>query len=346
VPAALPLTPHQKESAMRKLLVPLFVTALLFGVTAECVAQPAVGLRNNEPAPVPPTVRAINARFAGVWKLVDEDSRDAAGKEVPLPYAASGGRFGYITYDPLGYMGVVLAWAAQPTVSRPEPTVDEAAAALQRYNSYWGSYAVDEAANVVTHQTMGAVMPSFAGTNQQRRFTITGNRLALRPPPAAGGDQRTLTWERVPDLANLTRTHRQLIGFWRLLSFESRNASNQLLASNPGQTGFLVYTASGHVMLHLMQPYRRRDVGSAPTPDETMATYRSYASYFGPYTVDEATGVVVHHLDASFNSAAPGTDLELHYGLPGRRLTLKTPATKDSDGQEGHETMTWERLSD
>jgi hypothetical protein len=330
---------------MRKLLVSYCVTALLLSVTLEPVAQPAVGLRHDEPAPVPAAVHATNARFAGVWKLVDEESRDAAGRELPIAYAASGGRFGYITYDPLGYMGVVLAWVAQPTVSRPEPTVDEATLALQRYNSYWGSYAVDEAASIVTHQTFGAVMPSFAGTNQERRFTIEGDRLTLRPPPAASGDQRTLTWERAPDLPSLTATHRQLIGFWKLISFDSRSVTGELLASNPGQTGFLHYTASGHVMLHLMQPYRRRNVGSAPTPDETMATYRSYASYFGPYTVNEAAGVVVHHLDASFNSPAPGTDLELDYELSGRRLTLKAP-TQDADGQEVLATITWERLSD
>jgi hypothetical protein len=154
---------------MQKLLVSVCVTALLLSVTTELVAQRAADVRNNDPAPVPATVRATNTRFAGVWKLVDEESRDAAGKQLPLPYAASGGRFGYITYDPLGYMGVVLAWEAQPTVSRPEPTMGEATLALQRYNFYWGSYAVDEAASIVTHQTFGAVMPSFAGTNQERR---------------------------------------------------------------------------------------------------------------------------------------------------------------------------------
>lgn len=329
-----------------RLLVSAFLAAYVSSVTVEAVAQPAVGFRDNEPAPVPATVRATNARFAGAWKLVEEESRDAAGREVPLAYAASGGRVGYITYDPLGYMGVVLAWAAQPIVSRPEPTVDEATLALQRYNSYWGSYAVDEAASIVTHQTFGAVMPSFAGTNQERRFTVEGNRLTLRPPPAASGDQRTLTWERVPDLSNLTAAQRRLIGFWKLISFERSDATGELRASSSGQTGFLVYTASGHVMLHLMQPYRRRNVGSAPTQDETMATYRSYASYFGPYTVDEAAGVVVHHLDASFNSAAPGTKLEHDYDLSGRRLTLKTPVTNESNGQEVHVTMTWERLSD
>lgn len=331
---------------MRKLLVSVCACALVSSATRELAAQPGVGPGNSEPAPVPATVRATNAPFAGVWKLVGEEARDATGAEVPSAYAALGGRVGYISYDPLGYMGVVLAWVAQPTVSRPAPTVAEAALALERYNSYWGSYAVDTATGVVTHQTLGAVMPSFAGTNQERRFTITGNRLTLRPPPSASGDQRTLTWERVPDSPNLTPTHRRLIGFWKLLSFERRSAGGELLVSNPGQTGFLVYTASGQVMVHLMQPYRRRNVGPVRTPDETLATYRSYTSYFGPYTVNEAGGFVVHHLDYSFNSAPPGTDFQRFYEFSGRHLTLKAPVTKDASGQDVHATITWERLSD
>lgn len=331
---------------MRKWLVSVCASALVLSAIGELAAQSSVGPGGGEPAPVPAAVRAVNAPFAGVWKLVGEEARDAGGAEVPIASAALGGRVGYITYDPLGYMGVVLAWVAQPTVSRPEPTVAEAALALERYNSYWGSYAVDAATSVVTHQAFGAVMPSFAGTNQERRFTIAGNRLELRPPPSVSGDQRTLTWERVPDQPDLTPTHRRLIGFWRLISFELRGAGGELLASNPGQTGFMVYTASGHVMVHLMQPYRRRNVGTVRTPDETLATYRSYTSYFGPYTVNEADGFVVHHLDYSFNSAAAGTDFQRFYEFSGRRLTLKAPVTKDADGQDVHATITWERLSD
>ena len=62
------------------------------GVIVEPVAQPISAFRNDEPAPVPATVRATNARFAGVWKLVDEESRDAAGGEVPsrMPRVAAG----------------------------------------------------------------------------------------------------------------------------------------------------------------------------------------------------------------------------------------------------------------
>ena len=108
---------------------------------------------------------------------------------------------------------------------------------MASYNSYWGSFAVNEASSVVTHQTFGAVSPAFSGTNQEREFTIAGNRLTLRPPTSANGDQRALTWERVPDLPNLTPTHRKLIGFWKLISLERRNAKGDLLLSYPGHDG-------------------------------------------------------------------------------------------------------------
>ena len=276
------------------------------GSSASRNAPTSVGAGTSDPA----AIRAANTRFAGVWKLVAEETRDANGQIVAGPNAASGGRFGFITYDPAGYMGVTLAWTRRPAFKGKASTPDEARAAMASYNSYWGSFAVNEARGIVTHQTFGAVSPAFAGTNQVRGFTISGNRLTLRPPNLANGDQRTLTWERVPDLPNLTPTHRKLIGFWKLISLERRNAKGELLVSNPGMTGFLVYTASGHVMVHMMDPYRRRNVGETPTPEETMATYRSYTSYFGPYTVNESGGYVVHHLAAAFNSGVEGTDFQ------------------------------------
>ena len=288
-----------------------------------------------------------NSRFAGVWRLVGEDTRDAQGQAVARgPNANSGGRFGYIVYDPAGYMGVTLSWLKRPTFAGPQPTPPEALAALGMYNSYWGAFVVDEPRSIVTHQTFGALSPSFSGTNQERRFAIAGNRLTLQPPSSANGDQRTLTWERVPDLPNLTQLHRKLIGFWKLITFERRNAKGELSSSDSPWTGFLVYTASGHVMVHMMQPYRRRYVGQSPTPEETMATYRSYTSYFGPYTVNESDNSVVHHIASSFNSGQAGT--EFHRGLEfvGKRLTLKPPVTKDSNGQDVQARIIWERLSD
>jgi hypothetical protein len=289
---------------------------------------------------------AVNQQFAGVWKLVGEETRDPKGQMVPGPNAASGGRFGFIAYDPAGYVGVTIAWNTRPSFKGKASTPDEARAALASYNSYWGSFAVNEARGTVTHQPFGAVSPSFAGTDQVRGFSISGNRLTLRPPNLSNGDQRALTWERVPDLPNLTPTHRKLIGFWKLINLERRTAKGEVSLTNPGMTGFLVYTASGHVMVHMMDPYRRKNVGATPTPAETMATYRTYTSYFGPYTVNEAGGYVVHHLTAAFNSGVEGTDFQRSIEFSGRRLVLKPPPTRDGNGQDVQAALIWERLSD
>jgi hypothetical protein len=326
-----------------------FLLSIVMGIGAlvatHDVAAQRTGSDAARPAPEAAAVRAANERFAGVWKLVGEETRDATGQVVAGPNANSGGRFGYITYDPAGYMGVVLAWNRRPAFKGKASTPEEARAALSSYNSYWGSFAVNDARGIVTHQTMGAVSPAFAGTNQERGFTIAGNRLTLRPPNLANGDQRSLTWERVPDLPNLTPTHRKLIGFWKLINLERRTANGAVSIANPGMTGFIVYTASGHVMVHMMDPYRRRNVGEAPTADETMATYRTYTSYFGPYTVNEPGGFVVHHLTAAFNSGVEGTEFQRFLEFSGKRLILRPPVTKDGNGETVQTALIWERLS-
>ena len=323
------------------------LVALLAGVVAFVGAQTVVAQRaERAAAPVPAAVRAANSRFSGVWKLVGEETRDASGRPVAGPNAASGGRFGFIVYDPAGYVGVTIAWSNRPAFTGKASTLDEARAAMASYNSYWGSFAVNESRGLVTHQTFGALSPSFSGTDQVRAFTFDGNRLTLRPPVATNGDQRTLTWERVPDLPDLTPTHRRLIGFWKLISLESRTGNGVATLTNPGMTGFLVYTASGHVMVHMMDPYRRRNVGEVPTPEETMATYRTYTSYFGPYTVSESGDSVDHHLTAALNSGVEGTVFHRAIEFSGRRLTLRPPPTRNGRGEEVQTALIWERLSD
>ena len=114
---------------MRTLAVWTGVCAVAFGTAVNFAAQARAD--GQAAAPVPALVRAVNERFAGVWQLVGEESRDARGQVVPIPYAALGGRIGYITYDPAGYMGVVLAWVAQPPYAA-RPTPAEAQTALAR----------------------------------------------------------------------------------------------------------------------------------------------------------------------------------------------------------------------
>jgi len=321
-----------------------FVIASVVAIGALVAASEISAQRGGGPPPDAAAVRAANNRFAGVWKLVSEETRNTSGEVVRR--GPDGGRVGYIAYDPVGYMGVVLAYSKRSTFAERQATPPEALEAMRTYNSYWGSFAVDEPHNTVTHQTFGALSPGFSGSNQVRKFTISGNRLTLQPPTATNGDQSTLTWERVPDLPDLTPMHRKLIGFWKLISNEVRDGKGDLVSANPGQTGFIVYTASGHVMVHMMQPYRRRNVGPSPTPEETMATYRSYTSYFGPYSVNESERYVVHHLAGALSPGWVGSDFQRYVEFSGKRLILRPPPGKDRSGKTVQLMITWERLSD
>ena len=100
-------------------------------------------------------------------------------------------------------------------------------------------------------------------------------------------------------------------------------------------------------MVHMMQPYRRRNVGSSPTPEETMATYRSYTSYFGPYTVNESENSVVHHLAAAFNSGEVGTDFQRSVEFIGKEADSEAAGQrKTATAETCRRRITWERLSD
>jgi hypothetical protein len=293
------------------------------------------------------TAQAARNRFAGTWKLVSTETRDAKGQVVPPANNnanANDGRLGFIAYDPAGYMGVVIMQGNRQKFADAQPTPDEARRAMGSYTSYYGPFTINEAEGFVTHHAQGSLSLAMSGVDQKRFYTLSGNRLTLRPPPAANGNQQSLTWERLPDLTTLTPTHRRLIGFWKLISNEQRNAKGEVTSSNPGQTGYIIYTASGHMMVHIMQPDRKRPAGQQPTAEETMATLRSYASYFGPYTVHEPERYVVHHRIGIINPGQIGTDAQRFYEFSGRRLILKPPPTK-ANNQEVQGTITWERLS-
>ena len=303
--------------------------AVAVGVgTAACLATTAIGAQRAGGAAVDAAAaRAANARFAGTWKLIGD------------------GVLGFMAYDPAGYVSVAAAPTTPPAFAAARPTPEEALAAMNGYTAYWGSFAVNDAAGVVTHQTFGALSTAVSGLDLVRAFSMSGNRLTLRQPSVADGRPISQTWERVPDLPNLTPTQRRLIGFWKLVEWESRNEKGELLSSNPGETGFIVYTASGHVIVHMMQPYRRRDVGTSPTPAEVMAAYRSYTGYLGTFTVNEAEQYVVHHIQGTMYSGPVGTNYQRFLEFNGKRVTLKPPVTKNAAG-EVHISLIWERLSD
>jgi hypothetical protein len=94
-----------------------------------------------------------------------------------------------------------------------------------------------------------------------------------------------------------------------------------------GPDGFLVYTDSGHVSVQFMRrdraPWRAED---DPTDAERSEAARGYGAYAGSYEVDEAAGVVRHHVATALIPNRVGATLTRFFSLEGDRLTLRPAA--------------------
>lgn len=87
----------------------VFVIAIVIGTSALVATRELSAQRGGGQPLDAASIRAANNRFAGVWKLVSEETRNATGDVVRR--GPDGGRVGYIAYDAAGYMGVVLAFS-------------------------------------------------------------------------------------------------------------------------------------------------------------------------------------------------------------------------------------------
>jgi len=133
------------------------------------------------------------------------------------------------------------------------------------------------------------------------------------------------------------------LGAWSLTRIERRSAEGELVAEPiENRLGYLIYDASGHMGVTLMQPGRQPYQGDEPTADEALALLGSYTSYFGRFSVNEEEGFVTHHLEGSLNPDGPGSDYQRFFSFGENSLTLQPPAA--DDGSKA--LLTWERLPD
>jgi hypothetical protein len=140
--------------------------------------------------------------LVGTWKLLSIEERDASGNVVtPLDYGPN--PIGILIYDATGHMSVHAMRRDRTRLSSDDvhlATPEQAKAAFVGYNGYFGTYEVDERAGVVIHRVQGGLIPNWEGSDQRRRFTLSGDTLILEPPEIqAAGQKRTrrLTWQRV-----------------------------------------------------------------------------------------------------------------------------------------------------
>ncbi len=136
---------------------------------------------------------------------------------------------------------------------------------------------------------------------------------------------------------------RELAGAWRLLSWEARNATGDVWQED--LVGMLLYDSAGYVAMVYMRRDRPRFASGDPlggTPQELKAAFEGFDAYCGTYTLDEAAGVVTHHLHASRFPNWEGTDQVRHVELDGARLRIITPPIFIR-GVEWTIYLSWER---
>jgi hypothetical protein len=287
-------------------------------------------------------------RFAGTWKLLSIERLGPDGAVLPPaapPAFGSPNPVGFIVYDAAGYMGVTIMQSGRQKFRGAEPTPEEAKAALLSFTSYFGTFSVNEAEGIVTHHVQGSLNPNNTGTDLKRAFELTGNRVVLKPPRGTNGIQLRLTWGRMPDVPSLTPFQRRLLGFWKQVSSERKAFDGKVVRSAKPRIGFVIFTAAGHMAVHLMDPGRKKYAGAEPTPQEAQAALRSYGSaYFGPYSVNERES---YEVTRQLGTTTPG-----EAGLAVRRLefvgdnrVILKPPPELLDGQlvQGH--ITWERVT-
>lgn len=327
----------------------LLVTAAAAAVGFGCGEPPAPAADPGPPAAVRDTTSAgPKSQFVGTWELVRVERIAADGTELPPPDPpafGSAGAVGYIMYDPVGYMGVVIMQAGRQPYAGETPTPDEALAALRSYVSYFGTYSVNAEEGYVTHHLQGNVSPAGAFNDNQRFYEFSGDQLVLMPPPGQSGVQLRIVWQRVPELpaAELTETHRRLFGFYRLARIERWTLDDEPVEVEQADNGFIIYMPSGHMAVHIMRPNRPTYTGT-PTPEQALRAVETYASYFGPFSVHEDEGYFVHHRIGNLNPGESGTDAQRFFELTDTTLTLMPPP-RVIDGRELTSKITWERLN-
>jgi hypothetical protein len=95
--------------------------------------------------------RNMTTEFVGTWKLLSAEARLADGTVI-YPYGRS--PVGRLSYDAAGHMSAQLNNSQRPafaTADKASGTPQEVQAAIETYESYYGTYEVDEAAQIVVH---------------------------------------------------------------------------------------------------------------------------------------------------------------------------------------------------
>ena len=145
-------------------------------------------------------------------------------------------------------------------------------------------------------------------------------------------------------------TSSKFVGAWTLESWVATDsAGNEGYPHGPNPIGQIVYTESGRVGVHLMNPRAELPDISGLTPIEAARRFATvFAAYYGTYTVDESAGTVTHHLEGVYDPTLVGSDQVRQFEfINDDRLHLIAVADNEAQreiGAAGSNVLIWERV--
>lgn len=148
-------------------------------------------------------------------------------------------------------------------------------------------------------------------------------------------------------LMNAVDLRTQLVGTWRLVSYETRSIATGTVWHPLGEDacGLLLYTEDGYMSAQLMaadpSPFVDGDLHQADH-NELAAAARGYIAYAGPFEVSP-DGRLTHHMTVSLFPNWLGQTQQRIVSLDGRRLQLATADPIVVRGEKSATKLVWER---
>ena len=137
-----------------------------------------------------------------------------------------------------------------------------------------------------------------------------------------------------------------LVGTWRLISRIDRTADGRTfvepsLGSDP--ISLLIYDRAGNVAAQLMRRDRTVMAPAAATGDpNNSGALNGYDAYFGTYSVDRASGALIHTLSAALVPADVGRQLVRNFRFENGDLIIWFNS-RGLAGEQVTRTLTWRR---
>ena len=149
--------------------------------------------------PAQPDADSLTERLVGTWQLRSRIDLTASGERCVEPTLGDD-PLALVFFDRCGNFAAQFMKRDRSTAHQVATGGSNNTRAVDGYDAYFGSYAVDEERGVVTTTLRGALAREHVGAVLTRGMRVAGDTLTITLDTSSGDGRpvtRTLTWTRV-----------------------------------------------------------------------------------------------------------------------------------------------------